>query len=447
MKSVRSVLVASLALALLAVPVTPAQAAPGEIVALGNGANANTLFSFSKEKPSIVTSIPVTGLGAAKLAGIDYRPATLELYGLGVAGNVVTQFTIQPSTGVATVVGSVDFSLLSGATISGATEFGVSLSPASDRLRVIDNLASDAGGGNVNNFRLNPSSGALAGNDPDLSFEALPGGNTNAPMVAIAYSPKAFGSTATTLYGIVSGGDRLVIQGGFGGSPSPNGGILSDVGPLGVNTSNNAGFDVDSAARVAYAVLEVGGVSGLYAINLATGAAAPIGTIGNGSVDFSGLTVEPPPLPVSTPTPTPTPTPQPPAPVPTLQALSVAPKAFAAAGGAKAKATTSAKKAPVGTTIGYTVSIAATVTFSVERKTTGRKVGKTCKPRNRGNADHKRCPIWRTLKAGFSHAGAAGPNALRFNGKLSGKPLSPGNYKLLAQTGSSSLSTPFRIVP
>jgi hypothetical protein len=440
MSSVRSLLATGLiALACLACCIASAQAAPAKVVALGNGANANSLFSFSGDSPNIVTSVPVTGLGASKLAGIDYRPATRELYGLGVSGNETSLFKIQPATGVATLVGSVDFSLLSGATISGATEFGVSFNPASDRLRAIDNLASDGGGGNVNNFRLNPNNGALAGNDSDLNFEALPEGNGNAPLVAVAYAPKALGATSTTLYGIAAGKDRLVIQGGVGGIPSPNGGVLSNVGSLGVNTSTDAGFDVDPASGLAYAALEVGGSSGLYAVDLATGAATLVALIGNGSVDFSGLAIEPP-EPAMPPPPSPSSE-------PTLQALTLAPAAFRATGTAKAKATASTKKAPLGTTVGYTVSAAATVAFSVERKTLGRKVGKKCLKKAAGNADRRPCAIWKILKPGFSKTGAAGAHSFKFNGKLGGKALTPGGYKLAAGVGTTTLRKPFRIVP
>jgi hypothetical protein len=42
--------------------------------------------------------------------------------------------------------------------------------------------------------------------------------------------------------------------------------------------------------EVAWAALQVGGVSQLYAINLATGAATLVGSIGSGG-DFDGLAV------------------------------------------------------------------------------------------------------------------------------------------------------------
>jgi hypothetical protein len=230
-----------------------------------------------------------------------------------------------------------------------------------------------------------------------------------------------------------------VLLGGVDGAPSPNGGVLSNVGPLGADTTINAGLDIDPATGAAYASLTVAGVSRLYRIDLATGAASQVGTIGDGSVDFGALAITPPP-------PSPPP-PLPPVVEPKLEALSLKPTVFRAAEVPKAKATDSAKKVPIGTTVSYTVSAATTVAFTVERKTVGRKVGKRCLKKTGANADRKRCPIWKPLKPGLSKAGAAGVNSFKFNGKLGAKALVPGSYKLGAKVGATTLRKPFRIVP
>jgi len=137
------------------------------------------------------------------------------------------------------------------------------------------------------NFRINPATGSLAGDDPALSFAAPATG----PVVGVAYdrnvAPGPPGTPApagakTTLYGIDVGSSRLVTVGGIDGtSPGgPNGGIVSNVGPLGVtlSTSSNAGFDI-APDGTAYATVQnnIGGVL-LYTVNLATGAATPIGS-------------------------------------------------------------------------------------------------------------------------------------------------------------------------
>src|SRR5207249_3516420 len=74
--------------------------------------------------------------------------------------------------------------------------------------------------------------------------------------------------------------DQLVIQGGNPVPPgaSPNGGVLTVVGSMGVNVSaNEVGFDIAQGTGTAFAALDVGGVSGLYTVNLATGAATLVG--------------------------------------------------------------------------------------------------------------------------------------------------------------------------
>jgi hypothetical protein len=55
--------------------------------------------------------------------------------------------------------------------------------------------------------------------------------------MAAAYVNNFSGSTITTLYGIDTGADRLVLIGGLNGSPSPNGGVVSNVGALGVDAA------------------------------------------------------------------------------------------------------------------------------------------------------------------------------------------------------------------
>jgi hypothetical protein len=70
------------------------------------------------------------------------------------------------------------------------------------------------------------------------------------------------------------------------GAPvSPNTGTLLGVGPLGFNTSDLVGFDISRGSAIAYASLTTPGASsGLFTINLGTGAATLVGAIGGGTV-------------------------------------------------------------------------------------------------------------------------------------------------------------------
>jgi hypothetical protein len=269
-----------LVFALAGMSTSPAAAI--EVIALGVGATSNQIVRFDSATPGTIDGpTPVTGLGGGDtLVGIDSRPATGDLIGLAVNGNTATLYEIDPGSGAATLIGPAIVN-----TIAGATAYGIDFNPTVDRLRVANNLASDGAGGNANNFRLNPNTGGLTAVDPDLDFTGLPGGNANAPEVAVAYANNVEGATTTTLFGIVSGGDRLVQNGGVGpGFPT-----LQNVGVLGVDTSNNAGFDIGGSPEQGFAILEVGGVSGFYAIDLASGAATLVGNVGNGTIDFGSM--------------------------------------------------------------------------------------------------------------------------------------------------------------
>ena len=84
----------------------------------------------------------------------------------------------------------------------------MSIDPATDQIRVVNNLTSDGAGGLTNNVRLDPATGALVQVDTDLNFSGLPDGGTNAPAVALGHLRAA--ALPATTYGIVSGLDRLV---------------------------------------------------------------------------------------------------------------------------------------------------------------------------------------------------------------------------------------------
>jgi uncharacterized repeat protein (TIGR01451 family) len=218
--------------------------------------NSNQLVTFAGSSPGTsLSTVAVTGLQAGEtLLGIDVRPATGGLYGVGSTSRL---YLIDPSTGAATAVGSPGSFTLVG------TFFGIDFNPVVDRLRVV----SDA----EQNLRINPNTGALAATDTALT----PAGT----VVAAAYTNNVSGATSTTVYVIDSASDMLLLLGSVDGTPlSPNTGMLTGVGALGVDTSDFAGFDISSSGT-AYALLTVGGLSRLYTINLGTGAATLVGSL------------------------------------------------------------------------------------------------------------------------------------------------------------------------
>jgi hypothetical protein len=238
----------------------------------------------------------LTGLQPGEIIrAIDFRPATGQLYGIGDTGRL---YTINSTTAVATSVGA-PFALADGTSVS------MDFNPTVDRIRVISSADE--------NFRLNPDTGAVAGTDTNLAYDAGdPNNGANPDVLAVGYTNNVAGATTTTLYGIDFSLNTLIRQGGVdGGAPSPNTGTLFTVGPIGVVPAfDRIGLDV-GADGTAFAYLEAaGGVPQLHTINLATSAATLVGNIGSAEViiDIAAQVVPATPSPAPSATPTTAPT-------------------------------------------------------------------------------------------------------------------------------------------
>ena len=220
----------------------------------------NQLISFNTPMPGNVTTIgPITGLQAGEIIlGIDTRPATGELYGLGSTSRI---YKINKTTGAAAAVGAPFTPALSG------TNFGFDFNPTVDRIRIV----SDAG----QNLRANPNDGTVI-----VDGTINPGSPT---ITAAAYFNNFAGATSTILYVIDTANDTLYQQ-----SPANDGTLLA-VGALGVDASDVNGFDYNSGDNTALAALTVGGVSNIYRIDVVFGTATLIGAVG-GNVTLRGLT-------------------------------------------------------------------------------------------------------------------------------------------------------------
>ncbi|MEG4960508.1 MULTISPECIES: DUF4394 domain-containing protein [unclassified Microcoleus] len=235
---------------------------------------ANRIVGFSLSNPgSVISDLPVTGLQQGEsLLGIDYRPANGVLYGVGSSNRL---YTINPRTGEASQVGSGQFAV---PLTPGAA--GFDFNPTVDRIRFVNQADQNA--------RLNPDTGGV------VDFDTLAGGIQLDGNLAYRTGDRNFGSspaaagaayvnnfaagTSTTLFVIDSDLDVLVRQ------DPPNNGVLNTIGSLGVDATSILGFDVRSfgGRDVAVAALEVGGVSGLYNINLSSGQASFVGQIADG---------------------------------------------------------------------------------------------------------------------------------------------------------------------
>jgi hypothetical protein len=226
---------------------------------------SDNLVNFRTSSPGIISSKPIGGLGVNEdVVGIDFRPATGQLYGL-VRDSVTTGLriiTINVATGATGSIANL------GALFAG-TNFGFDFNPTVDRIRI----TSDAD----INLSVNPDNGSAT-----IQASLNPG---DPNVVGSAYTNNFVGATTTSLYAIDSGDDSLKLQ-----NP-PASGTLTPVGSLGVDTTGNVGFDISQCGGTAYAALETfnnlspsGGGSSLYTINLISGAATLVGSIGGNTI-------------------------------------------------------------------------------------------------------------------------------------------------------------------
>jgi hypothetical protein len=226
----------------------------------------NQLISFDSATPGTLTSgLAITGLAAGEFVkGIDFRPATNELYALGSFGNI---YTLNTTTAAATFK-----SAISGAVLNGA-EFGIDFNPVPDRLRVVSNSGQ--------NLRINVDTGVAI---VDGAINPVGTG-----LFAAGYINNFAGAGTTTLYTIDGSADVLNTQ-----NP-PNNGTQALVGSLGLNVSAYGDLDIITPAvgsDVAYAALNPAGslISNFYTINLSTGAATLVGQI-DGGILVNGIAV------------------------------------------------------------------------------------------------------------------------------------------------------------
>lgn len=263
------------------------------------------LLIFDSSNPqAIFAERTVSGLGAGEtLVGIDVRPATGELYGLGSAGML---YTINPSTGVATLKAALTadpadatdpFTALSGA------DFGIDFNPVPDRLRVV----SDTGA----NLRINPDTGQVTTDTPLAYDPADPKGGGKAPAAAdAAYTNNVVGATTTTLYLIDKSfyntktlvdnstvtAMSFVIQGGVDGNPSPNTGVLTTSAAFGRDGVTPVGFDIAPSGK-AYTGVKADFSGGTRYLLVEVDPTSPVdsshGNIGDGSIAIQDLAILP----------------------------------------------------------------------------------------------------------------------------------------------------------
>ncbi len=252
---------------------------------------SNKLLKFNAGRPGrILKTLTITGLQAGEtLLGIDYRVSKDQLYALGSSGRL---YTVNEDTAAASVVGMPFTVKLEG------TQFGFDFNPTVDRIRVVSNTGQ--------NLRLHPDTGAVVDSNATLEGVQTDGkltyaaGDVNfakSPMaVGAAYTYNKADTKITTNFALDAATGALVTQGSREGvmpAVSPNSGQFFTVGSLGL-AFTNASFDIQALSDVAFAALNSDGsaASRWVTIDLKTGAAKSLGTIGGGE-RVTGIAMEP----------------------------------------------------------------------------------------------------------------------------------------------------------
>jgi hypothetical protein len=273
----------ALTAAMLAAPAA-AQGTGQPVLGLVQG--TNSLVRFTTAAPGMLDPpLAVTGLVSGDtLKAIDYRPANGLLYAIATDGSnaAVRTYTINPSTGAATIVGSP----VTLATPS--TSWDINFNPVVDRIRVVNDQDENA--------RLNPDNGGLAGDDTNLTPPTV-------SVDAVAYNNPFAGATLTTLYALNATTNSLATIGGPNGTPSPNTGIVTDIGPLGISFAGSpASLDIATNNTAFASLRPSGGASSLYTVDLSSGTATLVGAIGDGTLILDDVAIVDPSLTLSPPT-------------------------------------------------------------------------------------------------------------------------------------------------
>jgi uncharacterized repeat protein (TIGR01451 family) len=113
---------------------------------------------------------------------------------------------------------------------------------------------------------------------------------------------------------------------------------------------------------------------------------------------------------------------------PVIGSLRIKPKRFRAA--ASPASTAKHKKPAGGATVSYTDSLRATTKFTVDQVLAGRTSGRKCVAPSKSNKHGRKCTRFAPVRGSFTHADLAGRNSFLFTGRVGGRKLAPGSYRL-----------------
>jgi len=189
---------------------------------------------------------------ATTITSLDRRPSNGELIAAASDGAL---YRVDESTGALTRIGDP------GANAPAVASIGFDISPTTDTVRAV--TPADV------NVRLNPFTAPFATTpDTALAYAAGdPNFGADPNVEAVAYTDSRPNAVTTSLYGIDTGLNTLVLQ-----NP-PNQGTLTTIGSLGADPGPNAAFDFPPAGTSGYVLTQLQGdtVTRLLRIQTLTG--------------------------------------------------------------------------------------------------------------------------------------------------------------------------------
>ena len=220
----------------------------------------NSISLINTASPALASpGLAINGVVAGEnLIGIDYRPATNQVYTIGDAGNV---YTLDTGTLAASLVGQFTPSF-------SESIVGFDFNPAfmsGEFARIIGSTTQD-------NSVISGNTGAYLGDQlrTDVFYVAGdPNVGATPSISGIAYTNSVAGAATTQQFGIDSALGVLTTV-------NNNAGDLVTIGNLGLGTNlgTEIGFDIEGTATTG--ILNVG--NDLYSVDLSNGATTLLGT-------------------------------------------------------------------------------------------------------------------------------------------------------------------------
>lgn len=96
------------------------------------------------------------------------------------------------------------------------------------------------------------------------------------------------------------------------------------------------------------------------------------------------------------------------------------------------------KPTPTGTAIRFTLNARANVGIAIERKASGRKVGRQCRRATRKLRKKKPCVRWVAVGTLKRNGTAAGRRSVAFSGRIGRKALAPGSYRAVVKASNAA---------